>query len=554
MLPAMSTAAVPATQTAIQLVGPDRLQLNPSKPVHRPGPRQILGKIECVGLCFSDMKLLHQFDQHARKTPVLKHLADEVLKGIPSYVPEGKPTVPGHEVVLRVVEVGAGVTSVKPGGRYLVQADWRELKTAKSNGAFGYNFEGGLQEFVLLDERTTVASDGTSYLMPVPEERSASQLALVEPWACVEQAFIHQERQALKAGGTVLLVTSPGAKPSFHGMDFRKSARLLCLGSCSPPAGFTCVRPEELKPGSVDDLLFAGADAALLESVTPYLATDSLLAIAQCGQRFLRPVQTPVGRIHYGGVRICGDPESRFRESMRTIPVSGEVRPHDHVHVIGAAGPMGSMAVIRLLFLDTPGLSVEGIDRNLARLAVLRPKAEALSTARGVPLRIVDIHKEHREESASYHMIMVPVPEVVAECVRDSRRGGIINIFAGIPSEVVGPIDLDAFCAKHLYFIGTSGSTMEDMEAVLAKVLGDRLDTNLSVGAVCGMGGAIDGLEAVKGGKIAGKILVYPDLGDFPLITLEELPAKFPSVAAKLANGCWTREAEAELLAVAGRR
>jgi threonine dehydrogenase-like Zn-dependent dehydrogenase len=549
----MPTApAVPATQTAIQLTGPDQLAVNRQKAVHKPGPRQILGKVECVGLCFSDMKLLHQFDQHARKTPVLKHIGEDVLRGIPSYVPEGQPTVPGHEVVLRVVETGPGVTSVKVGGRYLVQADWRELKTAKSNGAFGYNFEGGLQQYVLLDERTTVASDGTSYLMPVPEERGASQLALVEPWACVEQAFIHKERQTLKPGGTVLLVTSSGAKPSFRGLDLKKSAKLLCLGTCTAPEGFTCIRPEDLKPGSVDDLLFAGGDAALLESATQYLATDSLLVIAQCGQRFLRPVQMPLGRVHYGGVRVCGDTESCFREAMRTIPVSGEVRPHDHVHVIGAAGPMGSMAVIRLLFLDTPGLSVEGIDRNLARLAVLRPKAEALSAARGVPLRIVDIHKEHREEQASYHMIMVPVPEVVAECVRDSRRGGIVNIFAGIPSEVVGAIDVDAFCAKHLYFIGTSGSTMEDMEAVLGKVLGDRLDTNLSVGAVCGMGGAIAGLEAVKGGKIAGKILVYPDLGDFPLTLLEELPAKYPSVAAKLDNGSWTRDAEVELLKVAG--
>jgi len=544
---------VPATQTAIQLTGPDQLSVNAAKPVHRPGPRQILGKVECVGLCFSDMKLLHQFDQHARKTPVMAHLAESVLKEIPSYVPGGKPTVPGHEVVLRVVEVGPGVTSVKPGGRYLVQADWRELKTAKSNGAFGYNFEGGLQQYVLLDERTTISSDGVSYLMPVPEDRSASQLALVEPWACVEQAFIHKERQSLKPGGTILLVTSSGAKPVFRGMDFSKTAKRLCLGSNTAPEGFISVRPEDLKPGSIDDLLFAGGDAALLESVVPLLATDSLLVIAQCGQRFLRPVQSPLGRIHYGGVRVCGDPESGFREAMRTIPVSGEVRPHDHVHVIGAAGPMGSMAVIRLLFLDTPGLSVEGIDRNVGRLAVLRPKAEALSAQRGVPLRIVDIHKEHREEQASYHMIMVPVPEVVAECVRDSRRGGIINIFAGIPSDVVGPLDLDAFCAKHLYFIGTSGSTMEDMEAVLGKVLGDRLDTNLSVGAVCGMGGAIAGLEAVKDGKIAGKVLVYPDLGDFPLTTLEELAAQYPSVAPKLVNGCWTRDAESELLRVAGK-
>jgi threonine dehydrogenase-like Zn-dependent dehydrogenase len=546
--------AIPSRQSAIQLVGPDKLEVNSAKPVHRPGPTQILGKVECVGLCFSDMKLLHQFDGHVRKSPVLKHLSPEVLKEIPSYVPGDQPTVPGHEVVIRVVETGAQVTSVKTGGRYLVQADWRDLRTASSNGAFGYNFEGGLQEFVLLDERTTVAADGTSYLVPVPDERSASQLALVEPWACVEEAFIHRERQTLKPGGTVLLVVSPGTKPSFHGMDFKRSAKLLCLGSCTPPEGFTCVRPEDVADKSVDDLLFAGADAGLLEQVVAKVANEGLVLVAQCEQRFLRPVNLPLGRVHYGNVRFAGDTGANFREALRIIPSSGEVRPHDHVHVIGAAGPMGSMAVIRLLFMDTPGLSVEGIDRNKVRLESFVPKAEALAKLRGVPLRMVDIHKDHREELASYHMVMVPVPAVVAECVRESRRGGIVNIFAGIPADVSGPIDLDMYCGKHLYFIGTSGSTMEDMEVVLTKVLEDRLDTNLSVGAVSGMGGAITGLEAVKGGKIAGKVLVYPELGDFPMTELPDLAAKYPTVGAKLSNGNWTKDAELELLKVAGRK
>ena len=74
--------------------------------------------------------------------------------------------------------------------------------------------------------------------------------------------------------------------------------------------------------------------------------------------------------------------------------------------------------------------------------------------------------------------------------------------------------------SKGLYFIGTSGSTMEDIYAVLGKVESGDLDTNLSVGAVSGMGGAIEGLDAVKNGTIAGKILVYPELVDFPLTNL----------------------------------
>jgi threonine dehydrogenase-like Zn-dependent dehydrogenase len=543
---------IPATQSAIQLVGPDQLALNPAKPVVRPGPSQILAKVECVGLCFSDMKLLHQFDQHARKTPVLAHLGAEVLQGIPSYVPEGKPTVPGHEVVVTVVEAGAQVKSVKVGGRYLVQADWRDLKTAGSNGAFGYNFEGGLQQYVLLDERCTVAKDGTSYLVPVPAERSVAQIALVEPWACIEDAFINKERADLAKGGTLLLVTAPGAKPDLAGLDLARPGRKLCLGACgNPPAGFTCVERAALKDGSVDDILFAGADAVLLEDVLPLLAKNGLVAMAQGGARFGRPVQTPVGRVHYGNVRLVGTAGTAFAEAIKRIPASGEVREGMRVSVVGAAGPMGSMAVIRLVSTGLKGLNVEASDLAVERLAVLRGKAEPVAKARGVALRLFNPKDEKPAGPADYHMIMVPVPALVAAAVGGSQPGAVINIFAGIAADVKGAIDLDTYCAKGLYFIGTSGSTMADMMVVLNKVLSDSLDTNLSVGAVSGMGGAIAGLDAVKNNKIAGKIIVYPDLGDFPLTTLDELVAKFPTLKAKLANGGWTKAAEEELLRVA---
>ncbi|NIA31811.1 MAG: hypothetical protein GWP06_18110, partial [Actinobacteria bacterium] len=48
-------------QTAVELVGKDELKLNTEKDVYSPGPYQILCRIEAVGLCFSDLKLLKQF-------------------------------------------------------------------------------------------------------------------------------------------------------------------------------------------------------------------------------------------------------------------------------------------------------------------------------------------------------------------------------------------------------------------------------------------------------------------------------------------------------------
>lgn len=56
---------IPEKQKAVQLTGPDKLELNESKTIAMPGPYQILCKVEAVGLCFSDLKLLKQFSEHA---------------------------------------------------------------------------------------------------------------------------------------------------------------------------------------------------------------------------------------------------------------------------------------------------------------------------------------------------------------------------------------------------------------------------------------------------------------------------------------------------------
>ena len=195
---------LPQTQYAVQLVGPDELILNKSKEVFQPGSHQILCRVEAVGLCFSDLKLLKQFSNHTRKSGIVSGIDPEVLKDIPCYVPGEAPTVPGHETVVIIEAVGEGVVDYSAGQRYLVQTDYRWLRTAGSNAAFGYNFEGALQQYVLMDERVITSSDGESMMIPVSEKLSASAVALVEPWACVEDAYASEERCGLKTDGRML--------------------------------------------------------------------------------------------------------------------------------------------------------------------------------------------------------------------------------------------------------------------------------------------------------------------------------------------------------------
>ena len=549
-------ADLPETQYAVQLVGPDELVLNKSKEVFRPGRHQILCRVEAVGLCFSDLKLLKQFSSHVRKSEIVAGIDPEVLQEIPSYVPGKAATVPGHEAVVRIEAAGPGVENYKLGDRFLVQTDYRWLQTASSNGAFGYNFEGALQEYVLMDERVITSPPGNSMLIPVLEKLSGSAIALVEPWACVEDAYASEERTSLKTAGQMLVVADKVVgKDAFQEL-FNHYGRPGQITWVSPSpiraeldvAVKRATNVSELADACYDDVIYFGSDAKVAETLFTKIAAHGLLNIVLCGGRFGRDVITMVGRVHYGGIRIVGTTGLDPAESMKIIPNTDEIRAGDKINVIGAGGPMGMMHVIRNICQGVEGVSVFASDVDENRLATLTRIAAPLAKKNGIEYKAYNPTKEKFAEAFDYTALMAPIPDLVAASVRSAAEGGIINIFAGIPATVTGEIDLDAYIEKRLYFIGTSGSTLDDMKLMLAKVESGRLDTNVSVAAICGLEGATEGIRAVENRSIAGKIIVYPGCRGLGLVRLEQLKEKIPQVAKCLNNGLWTQEAERTLL------
>lgn len=540
------TTTLPEKQHAVQLVGPGQLKLNPAKAVTKPGAHEILIKVEACGLCFSDLKLLKQFNAHARKSEVIGGLSPEVLKGIQSYVPGDKPVVPGHEVVCRIVAVGDKVKHHKVGERCLVQTDYRDLPTASSNAAFGYNFEGGLQEYCIVDERVAIDSKGERFLIPVGEEKSASAVALVEPWACVEDSYVNKERQTIKAGGKLLVVVESG----------HKAEGIEAITAKNKPASIQQVDTSklgELPNEGFDDIVYFGASKQSIEVLNDKLAPRGLINIVLGGKRIGSKVNTGVGRVHYGMTRWIGTTGNNPADSYKIIPATTEIRPNDKIIVIGAGGPMGQMHIIRNIGSGIPGISQVGTDMDDARLNGLGAKANPLAQANKTPLKLVNTTKEKVSEKFSYWALMAPVAALVDSSIADSLPGAIINIFAGIPAPTKHELDLDTYIANKLYMFGTSGSVIEDMKIVLRKVESGQLDTNTSLDAISGMKGATDGIKAIEDRTLAGKIIVYPMLHDVPLIPLSDLHKSYPSVAAKLHNGQWNRDAERELLKVAAK-
>jgi threonine dehydrogenase-like Zn-dependent dehydrogenase len=182
-------------------------------------------------------------------------------------------------------------------------------------------------------------------------------------------------------------------------------------------------------------------------------------------------------------------------------------------------------------------------DLNEERLAALRDLAAPLAERNRLAFVSYNPKTAPPTETFDYVVLMVPVAALVAQAIATCATNAIINVFAGIPAEVTAAVDLDGYVEKQLYFVGTSGSELRDMQRVLAKVAAGELDTNLSVAAVSGLEGAIDGIRAVEKNLLSGKILVYPSCRGLKLTPLSELRGELAPE-----SGRWDQAAETALL------
>ena len=417
---------------------------------------------------------------------------------------------------------------------------------------------------MIIDERISKdPNSGERFLLPVPDDCGASAICLVDPWACVEDSYANVERRTVKPGGSLLVVAdsgraveglaesfAPGTPPSHVAAVCHDDTQRGTIQSMTEPLSFAD-DIAELPDRSFDDIVYFGADKSVIETLNSKLAARCIINIVTGGERIGEPVAIGLGRIHYGMTRWIGTTSASAVDAYRMIPETGEIREGEGCIIVGAAGPMGQMHVIRNICAGIRNISIVATDLDDTRLESLRRKAETLARTKGVNLRVVNPKKHELNEKFSYAAIMVPAPQLVSEAIADSVEGCFINIFAGIPASTIHEIDLDLLIANRCFIFGTSGSVLSDMKTVLQKIETGALDTNISVDAVSGMAGAADGIAAVEDRTLAGKIIVYPELHHLGLVRLDDMTGQFPTVAKKLDNGRWTRAAEEELLSVA---
>ena len=536
------------------------------------GPDQLLVRHDAVGLCFSDTKVIKAGASHPR-------LGGRDMRS--------NPVVLGHEVALTVVQVGeAYAGQFKPGDRFLIQAD----VYYKGVGlAYGYALQGGLSQYNLIGKEVLEGDEGC-YLIPLQPTTGYAQAALTEPWACVLASYGVKYRTAWKPGGAVLIVAGPGATGGYElgtpYADGQPPATVVLAGVAGSlrdalrahaiASHFKLAELPSLSDANVaealaasgkdgfDDIVYLGADATLYE-LGESMAAKGCMHNLVGAEALSEPAQVDVGRLHYDHICLTGTDERVISAAYK--PVRTELRPSGCAAFLGAAGPMGQMHFQRALQSAQSPRLIVATDLVRERLDVLATKYEQLIEARyrakgdaaSVILRTPgdqapDAFNAGLLETtggAGFDDIVVLAPSaaVVAGAVEMLAPNGVMNIFAGLPRGTRAAIDLCAIVTKGIRFTGASGSSIHDLRVMLEKTESGQLDPNLSVAAVSGFNDVKKGLDGVIHQRFPGKVVIYPQLLDFPLTALSDLENILPNVYAKLgSNHTWTVGAETEFL------
>lgn len=535
------------------------------KPVELPmpkyGPSELLVRIDAIGICFSDVKVINQGNKHPRVT------GRDLIKN---------PVTLGHEASVTVVGVGKNLKGkFHVGQRFIVQAD--VFYKGKSM-AFGYVLPGAQTQYQVIGKEILEGDEGC-YLLPVKDSTGYSEAALTEPWACVVAAYRITRRPSIKPEGNLWIIGAPGDDDYTLDLDI-KSKHVVAtdldwslLDDLEMWAGAGCfeltITPtfdeldlEELatRYGGFDDIIVLGADAGVIQHAAPLLAKHGIMNIV-ASEPIGRPVEIDIGKIHYQFQSYVGTASTRIGAGYEMVRVPSELKAGGIAWYIGAGGPMGQMHVQRAVEMKDGPSKILATDIDTARLNSVKDRVAAAAAARGIEFLAVNpndsdkvlFDKLLRDFTCGRGfddiIVLAPVVSLIEEAIQYLAEEGLMNIFAGFPVGTIANIDLTGVYEKKLRLVGSSGSRIRDMLDTLSEAESGSLATDKSVAAIGGIEASWDGMLATKEGRFPGKIIIYPQIRGLGLTAVTDLKDKLPNVYAKLTDGMfWNREAEKELL------
>ena len=525
---------------------------------------QLLVRVDAVGLCFSDVKLIRLGNQHPKI--LNRDLANN-------------PTRVGHEAALTVIKVGSAlVNDYKPGQRLVIQPD---IYKNQHSTAYGYTIPGGLIQYHLIGLEILQADAG-SYVIPFDGQVSYAEAALTEPWACVDAAYTQRRRLTPKEGGVMWILGDAQDETSYgfsKGLDAPAKIFLTNVPEGLKDLINRNVLPdthifetEALTPDQFQEFsnkMTDGAgfdDIVLLAPRSGEMVTEAARLIAFRGLMNIvgkEPMdgdsRIDAGRIHYHYTAYVGSSDTDIASSYGQARNRCELMPGGTALFVGAGGPMGQMHVQRAIEKKDGPAVIVASEVNPERAAVLRKIAAPLAEQNHKRFELYNptmgdgslqdfLEEKTGERLVDDAVVCAPIVQLMEETAGVLKPDGMLVLFAGVPIGSFMKVNFNDVFLHNQQFTGTSGSTLEDQQTILKKTLNGELNPNRSVAAIGGMEVAREGLEALISGTYAGKIVIFPQISGLPLIGLHELKDRYPAIAEGLGeNDLWTLDAERAL-------
>jgi threonine dehydrogenase-like Zn-dependent dehydrogenase len=325
----------------VDSAGIENLRLR-RRPLPEPGPDEALVRIDAVGLCASDVKIINQGPRHVR-------LAGRDLKA--------DPVVLGHEVSLTVIRPGRRRSERYPvGSRWVVEPN---VRVGGRDASYGFALDGGYQDYQVLP---SAVLDG--HLLPVPAGVGHAQAAVTEPWGCVYFSYTtHRPNRGVKLGGTTWLAGSgpvglmhlekaladgasrvivternsarlEAAGRRFAPIAARRGAELLLIDLNRTPLESVAA----LGPGSADDIVILAPDPTLVPAALTRLARGGVLNIfAGFPEREKAVMPVDFYDLHYRNATVIST-SGTSADAMRAAladSAAGRIEPFRSVAAVG---------------------------------------------------------------------------------------------------------------------------------------------------------------------------------------------------------------------------
>ena len=534
------------------------------KPVQQPITEfksdELLIRHDAVGLCFTDVKEISYGDQHPRL----------IGRGLAK-----NPIIPGHEASLTVVGVGEKLKDqYKIGDRFVIQPDvWYGGKSIP----YSFGMDGAYRQYGVMGKEILHGDEG-NYLIPIPSNMSYSAAALTEPWACVEASYSMCYRSELKNDGVVWFFGNQNSRPGYRldnilnnehtpsrviatnlPDDFFIQLSRLCK---KYDIEFSRQSKEDVVKSGIkfDDIIVLDGDADEVDDASTLLSKSGIIAMIH-DKPMSRSIKMDIGRMHYDHIVYVGTTSLNLDEAYRGTNIRSSLKPQGSTLFLGVGGPMGRMHLQRAIESSQNPSCIVATDIDMKRLNDLKVSFMPLIDKNltkfetGNPVEEPEQYNKLMEkvvDNGGFDDIEVMVTNIEAIVKTSGYIGerGMINLFAGLKRGTMAAIDAWLiYGPRQVRFIGHSGSKLNDQIKIIAHFKKGELQPHRSMAAICGMNQVAEGVRAMMDSVYPGKIVVYPQVSDFPLTGLHELNSVLPGVYDKLENGLWwTNEAESLFL------